>query len=313
MGFTQSQINEHKQMFHQHGKHGFAKVTKDTQSSPPVTIKEAKQLQRLRPMAQLPNRPRTAENASANVFANAGLASLERNVAPSRQLVLVRVRKKHCKGCGRTTLLVQPVASYNIKPLPHRVYESSASPSSVQYGAGHYRQLGASASVRSRPSHHNITATGHASLPLSVYPYYTSAASAVSASSTLSDSQPARSMLGNWVTQARRQINTRASTRKRLGLNWFRFDEKAAAAADGDLEEAEALSRECCICLEEVAHGDKVSVLPCGHRFHYSCILDWVQNTPFCPLCKASAVDVNAKPRAPQHSHRAKFKKHNSM
>ena len=41
---------------------------------------------------------------------------------------------------------------------------------------------------------------------------------------------------------------------------------KAAAAADGDLEEAEALSKECCICLEAVAHGDKVSVLPCGHR-----------------------------------------------
>jgi len=46
---------------------------------------------------------------------------------------------------------------------------------------------------------------------------------------------------------------------------------------------------ECCICLDEFEHGKcKMSELPCGHRFHSSCIQEWLNNSNIdrCPLCR---------------------------
>jgi len=43
----------------------------------------------------------------------------------------------------------------------------------------------------------------------------------------------------------------------------------------------------CCVCQCEWEIGDKVRVLPCGHRFHIHCIDRWlIMNQPTCPLCK---------------------------
>ena len=59
---------------------------------------------------------------------------------------------------------------------------------------------------------------------------------------------------------------------------------------------AYSLPRTCTICLERF-HGDiekasdddidvKVSTMPCGHIFHYNCILQWLQKGHVCPLCR---------------------------
>nr|GMD26468.1 probable E3 ubiquitin-protein ligase RHY1A [Ipomoea batatas] len=51
---------------------------------------------------------------------------------------------------------------------------------------------------------------------------------------------------------------------------------------NGDNEEGE-----CCICLEGFMEGAVITPLaPCSHRFHHSCILQWLRNNPTCPICR---------------------------
>lgn len=43
----------------------------------------------------------------------------------------------------------------------------------------------------------------------------------------------------------------------------------------------------CCVCLEDYKKGDDLSVLPCKHKFHKSCLEPWlVKCTAACPICK---------------------------
>lgn len=159
--------------------------------------------------------------------------------------------------------------------------------------------------VARRPTQHMNVDAGQIPLPRRVYPASTLAASVTSAPS---GQRPAASLLGNWLMLARRKLDKRKTTQQTLQLSWFRFDEHAIAAADVNLSASESLSSECCICLENLAHGEKASVLPCGHRFHFLCIRDWVVHTPLCPLCKKSARSASG-PRPPHQSNRATYKK----
>ncbi|XP_019155344.1 PREDICTED: E3 ubiquitin ligase BIG BROTHER-related-like [Ipomoea nil] len=59
----------------------------------------------------------------------------------------------------------------------------------------------------------------------------------------------------------------------------------------GDEEEGEC----CCICLEEVIRGRGVvmaSLSPCSHRFHHTCIAQWLDNKPTCPICRRRCTGV---------------------
>lgn len=43
---------------------------------------------------------------------------------------------------------------------------------------------------------------------------------------------------------------------------------------------------ECSICMEQVPLGTEVTVLPCKHWFHYSCIEMWLTQHNTCPHCR---------------------------
>jgi hypothetical protein len=43
----------------------------------------------------------------------------------------------------------------------------------------------------------------------------------------------------------------------------------------------------CPMCLEEMAVGAEVIELPCSHRFHASCSMQWLTVKLACPVCRA--------------------------
>ena len=49
---------------------------------------------------------------------------------------------------------------------------------------------------------------------------------------------------------------------------------------------------ECSVCLSDFAVGEELIVLPCLHRFHSECVLQWLERSVFCPICKS---DVEAQ------------------
>nr|GLL49788.1 E3 ubiquitin-protein ligase CIP8-like [Ipomoea trifida] len=43
----------------------------------------------------------------------------------------------------------------------------------------------------------------------------------------------------------------------------------------------------CTVCLEELGREDEeVLCMPCLHRFHGQCILKWLDNNHYCPICR---------------------------
>ncbi|KAJ4962794.1 hypothetical protein NE237_022733 [Protea cynaroides] len=52
------------------------------------------------------------------------------------------------------------------------------------------------------------------------------------------------------------------------------------------LKQDEEIGEACTICLEEL--GVDVKVMPCGHAFHGDCIIKWLQQSHFCPMCRFS-------------------------
>lgn len=42
----------------------------------------------------------------------------------------------------------------------------------------------------------------------------------------------------------------------------------------------------CCICMCDVEVGDELRVLPCGHKYHKSCIDQWLTYNGCCPVDK---------------------------
>ena len=62
-----------------------------------------------------------------------------------------------------------------------------------------------------------------------------------------------------------------------------------------------ALSLFCSICIESSEDFFRFALCPCGHAFHYKCILEWAESrnshgqSPTCPTCNADFEDVPAK------------------
>ena len=58
-----------------------------------------------------------------------------------------------------------------------------------------------------------------------------------------------------------------------------------------------AASEQCVVCMEDIFAGEEVLRLPCNHRFHKTCVVDWLKS-PFpasCPLCKSNPLETERK------------------
>lgn len=47
---------------------------------------------------------------------------------------------------------------------------------------------------------------------------------------------------------------------------------------------------QCLICSNGYKEGMVVSRLPCKHTFHRQCVVSWLCNKDFCPLCRRTTV-----------------------
>lgn len=59
------------------------------------------------------------------------------------------------------------------------------------------------------------------------------------------------------------------------------------------LEEDEVV---CTICIGEIVEGEKIGALPCEHRFHVSCLKEWLRRKNVCPLCQGPIANVKEGP-----------------
>eukprot|EP00993_Chasmostoma_nieuportense_P003420 NODE_4138_length_836_cov_22.425952_g3980_i0.p1 GENE.NODE_4138_length_836_cov_22.425952_g3980_i0~~NODE_4138_length_836_cov_22.425952_g3980_i0.p1 ORF type:complete len:278 (+),score=74.03 NODE_4138_length_836_cov_22.425952_g3980_i0:31-834(+) len=49
----------------------------------------------------------------------------------------------------------------------------------------------------------------------------------------------------------------------------------------------------CVICLTDLEVSDTVRRLPCRHHYHPTCIEEWFDHSPLCPICKQDVVPPN--------------------
>lgn len=69
----------------------------------------------------------------------------------------------------------------------------------------------------------------------------------------------------------------------------------AAGGGGGGMEEA----LQCMVCMEDFVVGDKLRTLPCLHRYHQSCIDEWLCRSPECPICKRNITELDLPPDSP--------------
>ncbi len=44
----------------------------------------------------------------------------------------------------------------------------------------------------------------------------------------------------------------------------------------------------CPICLVSLSRNDDAAELSCGHRYHTSCISNWMDRSDQCPMCRGN-------------------------
>ncbi len=52
---------------------------------------------------------------------------------------------------------------------------------------------------------------------------------------------------------------------------------------------------DCVICMDNYSENHKCSELYCGHKFHHSCILEWMNEKKTCPLCNTGFMLVSGE------------------
>eukprot|EP00039_Didymoeca_costata_P013191 m.196642 g.196642 ORF g.196642 m.196642 type:complete len:488 (-) comp15701_c0_seq3:4304-5767(-) len=55
-----------------------------------------------------------------------------------------------------------------------------------------------------------------------------------------------------------------------------------------DKQDIESGNEQCAICFADQQVGDLAAILPCGHAFHKSCLVPWIERHSNCPVCRGS-------------------------
>ncbi|XP_061987976.1 NEP1-interacting protein-like 1 [Rosa rugosa] len=69
----------------------------------------------------------------------------------------------------------------------------------------------------------------------------------------------------------------------------IRFVPTSKSAIEEMLEsrvKIEGCEEQCMVCLDEILIGGEATCMPCSHVFHESCIVNWLQKSNLCPLCR---------------------------
>lgn len=53
-----------------------------------------------------------------------------------------------------------------------------------------------------------------------------------------------------------------------------------------DYTSAEFGDLTCVVCQEELSENEAIVQMPCSHVFHGQCILQWLKQSHFCPICR---------------------------
>lgn len=61
------------------------------------------------------------------------------------------------------------------------------------------------------------------------------------------------------------------------------------------VKKSSSRSNECPICMENMEKNN-IAILPCGHKFHFSCIYRATTDNGSCPLCRARIFPVSILP-----------------
>ena len=61
----------------------------------------------------------------------------------------------------------------------------------------------------------------------------------------------------------------------------------------------------CTVCQDEFLFGEVARDLPCGHRFHHTCIFQLVRMQPNCPTCRTDINQARERRRAVREGRRA--------
>lgn len=93
---------------------------------------------------------------------------------------------------------------------------------------------------------------------------------------------------------------SRSTNNKGLEWSWIAVPKDLSSSTESlislpESQRAQCKQDRCVICLETFQRGDRLRLLPCGHRFHCSCIDKWLSGSfshdnclnSSCPTCKS--------------------------
>ena len=87
----------------------------------------------------------------------------------------------------------------------------------------------------------------------------------------------------------------------KCATNYLRF--RTVMARIGSLtaataEDVERVGRTCIICRDDMAAGESLKKLACGHVFHLSCLQSWLERQQTCPICRGEIFPSRARQRS---------------
>ena len=87
------------------------------------------------------------------------------------------------------------------------------------------------------------------------------------------------------LTDAVGAVPRAASDAARARVAVTRYDSGRSGGGGGDGGGAGGGEEQCAVCRVELADGEEVAALPCGHAYHGGCIGAWLERAKSCPVC----------------------------